>query len=247
MTLYEEAAKLIKTSEVITVFTGAGISYESGIPTFRGENGLWEKYDMKYLTLSYFREHSLGSWVFIKKVIFDIMEDKDPNQGHHILSQLEKDGFIEGLITQNIDNLHQEAGSKNTYELHGNTRKLQCLVCDTNKAIESGVLKTLPPLCPSCGSIMKPDFTFFEEALDEQVLQESEELAKNSDLMIVIGTTGVVQPAALLPWIVKDYGGKIIEINPKESAYTNKITDLFIKDSASIALEKIYNALMKEV
>jgi NAD-dependent deacetylase len=236
-----KAKELIKSSNYIVAFTGAGISVESGIPPFRGENGLWSKYDPKILDLNFFLAHPDISWKYIKEIFYDYMYDAKPNVAHYCLADLERKGKLKGIITQNIDNLHQAAGSKNVIEFHGTTKKLECTNCKSKFDSNKISLNNLPPLCPKCGEILKPDFVFFGEPIPKKAFEKSIELATNCDLMIVIGTTGEIMPASQIPYIAKENGSKIIEINPQKSAYTNTITDIYLPLKATEACLKLKN------
>lgn len=216
----------------ITVFSGAGVSVESGIPPFRGKEGLWSKYDPVFLDLSYFQNRPLDSWKMIKKIFYDFMGDAQPNGCHRMFAELENKGLVTEVITQNIDNLHQKAGSKNVIEYHGNTRNLVCLKCGKITKIKKDCLNHLPPRCEKCGAPLKPDFIFFGEGIPHQALVASEEAVKKSDLFIVAGTSGNIYPASYVPIQAKKNGARIVEINIEPSNYTDSITDLFIQKKA---------------
>jgi NAD-dependent deacetylase len=238
--MIQKAKELIQKSNFIVAFTGAGISVESGIPPFRGPNGLWSKYDPKILDLNFFLSHPDISWKYIKEIFYDYMYDAKPNKAHYCLAELERKGKLKGIITQNIDNLHQAAGSKNVIEFHGTTKKLECINCKSKFDSDKISLNKLPPLCPKCGGILKPDFVFFGEAIPEEAMKKSIYLATNCDLMIVIGTTGEIMPASQIPYLAKENKAKIIEINPEKSAYTDTITDIYLSMKATEACELLY-------
>ncbi len=242
---YQKAADLIRHSRHVTVFTGAGVSVESGVPPFRGENGLWNEYDPIILDLKNFYKNPEESWVTIKKIFYDYFGKAEPNAAHRVIARLEADGYVQAVITQNIDNLHQEAGSKNVFEFHGNSRELVCTECGAKYPVTEEILQKLPPNCEKCGEILKPDFVFFGEAIPDQAEKLSFEEAEKADLFIVIGTTGEVQPASLIPVVARSKGAKIIEINIKKSNFTDDITDLFIQEKASLAMKKIEAELYK--
>jgi NAD-dependent deacetylase len=240
---YTQAAKIIKTSKKIVAFTGAGISVESGIPTFRGVDGLWSKYDPKILDIDYFLQNPKKSWEKIKEIFYDYMQNIKPNFAHKFLAELENEGLLEAVITQNIDNLHQEAGSKNVIEFHGTAKKLICMNCYKSYESDSIDLTELPPICPKCWGLLKPDFVFFKEPIPKKALEKSLELAQNCDCMLVIGTTGEIMPASEIPKIAKQNGAKIIEINIEKSNYTDTITDIFLLNRATMASKELKNAL----
>lgn len=238
-----QVVDLLKKAKHITALTGAGVSVASGIPPFRGANGLWNKYDPIFLDLEYFYAHPQKSWRLIKEIFYDFMGDAKPNPAHFALAQLEEIGLLEAIITQNIDNLHQKSGSKNVIEYHGNSRKLVCISCEKKFDISEYVFEQLPPICPQCKKTLKPDFIFFSEAIPEKAAFDSYEEMQSSDLLILIGTTGEIIPASYLPFQAKENGAKIIEINPHKSTFTNSITDIFIKDKVEIVLPKIMKKL----
>ncbi|MBI9053594.1 MAG: NAD-dependent deacylase [Bacteroidales bacterium] len=240
----EEAIKLIKESKYTVAFTGAGISVESGIPPFRGENGLWSKYNPEILDLSYFYSHPLASWKVIKEIFYDFFGEAKPNKAHLALAELENKGILKSVVTQNIDNLHTEAGSKEVYEFHGNSRML---VCKNNHHFEASLfnLEDLPPKCTKCNETLKPDFIFFGEGIPELAYCKSFEAAEKADVIIVIGSTGEVYPAANMPKQAKANGAKIIEINPEKTLFSESITDVFLQGKASDVMEKILIGLKR--
>jgi len=241
---FVKATEIINDSSHVTVFTGAGISVESGIPPFRGENGVWNKYDPSKFSIDYFHQNPKHSWELIKEVFYEIYNEARPNKAHEILAQWENKGIIDAVITQNIDGLHQRAGSNEVYEFHGTTSRLVCLNCNQKVRLEdeddiSELLADLPPKCPQCGGILKPDFIFFGEGIPQNAYRLSINETKNADLFLVIGTTGEVMPASLLPQEASAKGAKIIEVNIKPSNYTNNITDIFLEGKATKVMQKL--------
>ena len=237
--MIEDAIELIKNSKYLTVSTGAGISVESGIPPFRGKDGVWNKFDPELLNIEYFIDNPKKSWEFSKKVFFDTIGNAKPNSAHFALAKLEKLGILKTIITQNIDNLHFKAGSKNLVEFHGNIRDLVCLDCLTKQRVAETELDILPPKCKKCGGILKPDFVFFGEEIPENALEKAIEAVEKTDVMLVIGTTGNVVPASQLPINASQQGAKIIEINIEPTVMTDQITDIFLQGKASEILSKI--------
>lgn len=240
-----KAIKLIKESKYTVAFTGAGISVESGIPPFRGETGLWSKYNPEILELSYFYQYPKESWTVIKEIFYDFFGKAKPNKAHLALAQLENLNLLKAIVTQNIDNLHFDAGSKEVYEFHGNSRML---VCSNNHTFEASSinLEDLPPKCPKCNELLKPDFIFFGEGIPELAYRKSFEAAEKADVVIVIGSTGEVYPASNMPKQAKANGATIIEINPEKTLFSESITDVFIKGKASEIMEKILIGLNKK-
>lgn len=238
----KEAADAIRRASYCTAFTGAGISVESGVPPFRGENGLWNTYDPSILELGYFHRNPEKSWPVIKEIFYNYFPKARPNPGHELLADMEEKGILKAVITQNIDDLHYRAGSRNVIEFHGNSRHLVCTSCGKKVDVSEEIIADVPPRC-ECGGIYKPDFIFFGESIPGDALRESEEAADKSDCMILIGTTGEVYPAAMIPQIASRKGARIIEINPEPSNYTGDITDIYIPAKAGEAGERLGKAL----
>ncbi len=241
----DKAVNILKQKKHITVFTGAGISVESGIPPFRGEDGLWDKYDPYFLHINYFLNNPKKSWELNKKLFYSMFSECKPNRAHSVVADLEKKGYIETVITQNIDNLHQEAGSQNVYEFHGTYKKLVCIECGEKVDFKNKYLKDLPPRCDKCNGVLKPDYIFFGEGIPQKAYQASLREAKKADVFLVIGTTGEVTPASLIPNIASKNGAMIIEVNIEKSNFTDKITDYFLKGKATVVMDELYNKLKK--
>ncbi len=235
----KEAAELLLNSRHSVGFTGAGISVESGIPPFRGKNGLWSKYDPIFLDLWYFENHPYESWVKIKEIFYDFFGKANPNKAHYVLAELESMGIIKSIITQNIDNLHQAAGSKNVIEFHGNSRTLFCNKCGKTYEFKREIIESLPPKCEECGGVLRPDFIFFSEPIRPETYEASLIEAKSADVFLVIGTTGEIMPASQIPYTAKYNGAKIIEVNIEKSNYTDSITDIFLQGKATEIMEKL--------
>ena len=237
----KQAAELIKKSKYTTAFTGAGISVESGIPPFRGENGLWNKYDPQVLDLEFFYSNPMPAWQAIKEIFYDFFGNAKPNDAHLGLAKLEQLGLLKSVITQNIDNLHQEAGNTTIYEFHGNSKRLVCNDCDAQYVFEEKFLDKIPPECPECGYILKPDFIFFGESIPELAYSKSVEEANAADVFIIIGTTGEVVPAAYIPQMAKQSGASIIEINKNPSNYTDVTSDIYLEGNATEIMNELLN------
>lgn len=241
--MYDRAARIIKNAERCVAFTGAGISVESGIPPFRGKNGLWNKYDPETFEISYFHQYPKQSWEVIREIFYDLFGQVKPNSAHYSLAELEANKLLSAVITQNVDNLHRDAGSRVVYEFHGSLKKLVCLKCRTRYKISQIDLNCLPPVCEKCGSILKPDVIFFGEAIPEPACSMSFSEADKADCFILIGTTGTVVPANMIPQRAKSNGAQIIEINPYESEYTATVTDIFLKNNATTAMENLMDEI----
>lgn len=236
---YNLAAKLIKKSAHTTLFTGAGISAESGIPPFRGDNGIWNRYNPKTLEINYFLKHPRESWKVIKEIFYTFFEQAKPNKAHQVIARMEKKGYVKAVITQNIDNLHKIAGSNVVYEFHGTTGSLTCIECSIKYNIKDVDLGKPVPLCHECKGILKPDFTFFGEAIPEPANTMSFDEAQKADVFIIIGTSGEVVPASIIPTLAKKNGAKIIEINLRPSEYTESITDIFLQGKATEVMSNL--------
>jgi NAD-dependent deacetylase len=236
---YEKAVEIIKNSKKCIAFTGAGISVESGIPPFRGKDGIWNKYDPKILDIDYFLENPKESWRKIKKIFYRYINKAEPNNAHLFLSKLEKKGFLKAVITQNIDALHQKAGSINVIEFHGTAQKTVCMNCFERYDIANVSLDELPPTCPKCWGLLKPDFVFFKEQIPKNALEQSLKLAQEADCVIIIGTSGEIMPASQIPVIAKQNSAKIIEINIEKTKYTDTLSDILLEEKASVAGKKL--------
>jgi len=236
------AARLLREAQHATVFSGAGISVESGVPPFRGPGGLWSRVDPGFIEIGYFRSHPRESWARIKEIFYDFFGTAEPNAAHRGVAALEKAGRVEAVITQNIDDLHQRAGSRDVIEFHGNSRWLVCLECGKRVAALPEQLVDLPPHCSSCSGLLKPDFIFFGEGIPEKALQRSYQEASRADLFLIIGSSGEVQPACQIPPLAKARGAKLIEVNLHESNFT-PIADVFLKGKAT----EVVSSLAREL
>ncbi|UXD21788.1 NAD-dependent protein deacylase [Ignicoccus pacificus DSM 13166] len=244
MGVYEEVARLIKKSEGNAVaLTGAGISADSGIPTFRGKDGLWRKYSPQELaTPEAFERDPELVWEWYEWRI-SLIKKADPNPAHLALAEMERLGYLRCVVTQNVDDLHERACTKCLVKLHGDIMTAKCTRCGFEvkwKEVPKGV-----PKCPLCCSPMRPAVVWFGEPLPMEALIKAEELFSSAKVALVIGTSAVVQPAGSLPLLTKENGGYIIEINPDETALT-PFADVVIREKASVALSKILESLLGE-
>ncbi|MEK9681668.1 MAG: NAD-dependent deacylase [Nitrosopumilus sp.] len=230
--MFDSIKEQIRNVKKIVLVTGAGISQESGIPTFRGKDGLWRNYDaMKLATIDAFYDNPKLVWEWYNERRQNIFS-AEPNRGHKAIAELEK--FAEVVIlTQNIDGLHQKAGSTKVLELHGSIVKIKCTVCDFNDEIITEFSEN-PPLC-KCGNILRPDVVWFGEPLPQDVWQKAIIHANQCDLMIIAGTSLVVSPANTLPIYAKQNNAMLIEINPENTEMSSEM-NLTIKDKSSNAL-----------
>lgn len=208
----KEAAAVIRNARKTIALTGAGASTESGIPDFRSKGGLWSRYDpMEYGTIGAFRADPDKVWTMLAELT-DITR-AEPNPGHLALAALEAGGFLQGIITQNIDGLHHKAGSRAVVEFHGSLETFSCLDCSNILTLKEVQQMPLPPACTNCGSILKPDIVFFDEQIPNEALLGTNELLTGADCLIVAGTSCQVVPASRIVPEVSRQGGTIIEIN----------------------------------
>lgn len=219
--------KVLRGGPKIAVLTGAGISAESGIPTFRGEDGLWKTYRAEELATpqAFRRDPSLvWEWYDWRR---GIIASKEPNAGHRTLVRWEGRFPYFVLITQNVDGLHRRAGSQNVLELHGNIWEVRCTQEGMVTENYESPLKSMPPLCPACGSMLRPNVVWFGESLPAETLEEAYAASASCDLMFVIGTSAFVQPAASLPLLAGRRGIPIVEVNPQPTPLTSSADFVF--------------------
>jgi len=244
--IIKDVASDIKASKYLVVFTGAGISVESGIPAYRGEEGLWSKFDPNlYANITYFLQDSSYYWNFFREVRYPMLKKVKPNKAHLALAELETAGNLKTVITQNIDGLHQEAGSSSVVELHGTTRVIYCLNCSQEYSMDEAFLMLetqIPPLCSECNGKLRPAVVFFGESLNPQVLRLAFEEAENCDFLLAVGSSLVVHPAADIPRIAKQRGAALAIIN-KQKTPLDTIADYVINDEAGKILPRIVQSL----
>jgi NAD-dependent deacetylase len=241
--LFERAVSALARARDVAVLTGAGVSRESGVHTFREKGGVWDTVDMERMaSLSGFTADPKKVWSWYMDRYKSLTEAR-PNPGHYALAELERKAPSFTLITQNIDGLHQEAGSVNVVELHGSIRRTRCLEEGTvfESWPEPGT--ELPPMC-RCGGMLRPDVVWFGEALPEDALARAFEKARECDLMLVVGTSAVVQPAGLLPLEARQAGAFVIEINPERTAISSYV-DVSILEPSGSALPRLVAAAFK--
>jgi NAD-dependent deacetylase len=211
-----DLGSLLRERQPCVVLTGAGISTESGIPDFRSPTGIWAQYDpMEYATIDAFRRDPVKVWEFYA-LRFEVLTHAKPNAGHLALAELERRGLVQAVVTQNIDGLHERAGSQNVIEVHGSIRTAVCLECGEHVSLEAVVvaLRDHPaPPCPSCGAILKPDVVMFGELLPAAAMERAVELARQAGLLLVVGSSLEVYPVAGLPEETVSAGGALAIVN----------------------------------
>jgi NAD-dependent deacetylase len=220
-TALDQVAALLRSSRSAIAFTGAGISVESGIPHFRGEGGLWTKFDpYKVAHIDTFRRDPAQYWTYSLE---HRRADAEPNPAHRALVDLERRGHLRAVITQNTDGLHQKAGSGQVIELHGSSRSVVCLDCEARFAradIDRLNREHCPPSCPSCGGqFLKPTVVLFGEALPEAALREAQVLARAADVVLIVGSSLQVYPAAGIPRLARQHGAQLCIINAEPTPY----------------------------
>jgi NAD-dependent deacetylase len=239
------AAHLAATRSAVAL-TGAGISIESGIPPFRGKGGLWERFDpMEIAHIDALRRDPATVWKVLVKDLKEVMDRAAPNDGHKGLARLEALGILKTVITQNVDGLHQMAGNTDVIEFHGSFAWQRCMRCD--RRVETCTVDdtVLPPRC-GCGGVLRPDAVFFGEMIPPMALWRSRESTAACEVMLVIGTSAVVQPAASMPLIAKQNGALVIEINPEPTPLTGAVSDILIPGRAGEILNRILAALERD-
>ncbi len=239
---YDKLFDRITTARHLVAFTGAGISTLAGIKDFRGKDGLYKQKDTeKMFDIDIFYEDPTVYYNLARDFIYGL-DEKEPAIVHAVLAELEEKGFLKALITQNIDLLHQKAGSKNVLEIHGSPTEHYCIQCDYKTSFEE-VAKTAKtgevPLCPNCGKQVKPAITFFGEALPQQAMNQAVQEASNADFMLILGTSLQVYPAASLPAYTLQAGGEIAIVNDQPTQF-DSYADFIFDD-----LEECFEALDK--
>ena len=214
----------LKLARSVAVLTGAGVSAESGVPTFRGNNGLWKRYRPEDLATP-------GAFARDPKLVWEwydwrrgLIAQAKPNEGHYALAELEKRVPSFSLITQNVDGLHELAGSRNVLNLHGSIWKMRCTECERERVDRRTPLPEIPPKC-QCGARLRPGVVWFGEALLPRIWQDAETAARSADIFLVVGTSAVVYPAAGLAQIAKASGARVVEINIAETVLSDRIDE----------------------
>ncbi len=217
------AADLLKAARHVCVLTGAGVSAESGVPTFRDAGGLWQGYRIEEVaTPEGFRANPQRVWAFYNARRRDLRTVR-PNPGHYALAELERRVPAFTLITQNVDRLHQRAGSRNVVEIHGNLAHVRCTRCEAERNAEGEDLPDLPR-CDRCGGLLRPAVVWFNELLPPGALAAADAAIRSCDVMLVAGTSGVVQPAASFSHWAAGHGARVIDVNPDPSAFSRSST-----------------------
>lgn len=250
------AAALLAAARCAIALTGAGLSVESGIPSFRGPGGLWTRYGPPgNLSYQEFVRDPQGWWerrlydeVTPGNPTYDLkaaVDNAAPNPGHLALAELERAGVIKSVITQNVDGLHTRAGSRSLLEIHGSRNRLRCIGCGQQWTRAGYAITDLPPVCRQCGGVIKPDTVMFGEPIPRAILDACITQVKQCDVMLLAGTSGAVNPAAQFPRLARERGAQIIEVNPAPTELT-ALADVVITGPAGTALPAIAKLLRQD-
>ncbi|PSQ69923.1 MAG: NAD-dependent protein deacylase [Bacteroidetes bacterium QH_1_64_81] len=236
-------------AEHVTVLTGAGISAESGIPTFRDPGGLWEKFDPQDLAnVEAFLDNPelVQGWYRHRR---QVVEDAEPNAGHRALADLEAHGSDVAVVTQNVDDLHHRAGSSTVIELHGNITHNYCMDCERAAApdtVDAAIQEGDPARCPECGGLVRPDVVWFGEMLPPDAMERADAATYRADVFLSVGTSAVVYPAARLPVAAQEQDAYVAEINPDTTGITDNV-DESIRGPAGEVLPDLVDAVAERV
>lgn len=239
-----EAAAVLRAAGKVVALTGAGISVGSGIPDFRSPGGLWTVFfPEQYATIEVFRDNPAKAWELFR-ALGKVLVGKEPNPAHRALAELEALGLLAGIITQNIDNLHQQAGSSRVFEIHGDHQHLQCLHCHSLVPVDPHLYQsTTIPHCAHCATPLKPNVVLFGEAVRD--LEAIHAFVADCDLLLVIGTSAQVYPAAGLPSLVRQNGGRLFECNRESVLALSTRVDYFLSGAVEQTLPALVEACRK--
>jgi NAD-dependent deacetylase len=239
-------AKLIRDAQPCVVLTGAGVSTESGIPDFRSPTGIWAEFDpLEYASIEAFRHDPAKVWSFYAPR-FAMLTEAEPNDAHRALAVLEESGYVRAIVTQNIDLLHQRAGSRDVIEVHGSIRTSSCRGCGASYPLADVValLEREPaPSCSVCGGILKPDVVFFGELLPELAIERASELAREARLLLVVGSSLEVYPVAGLPLETVEAGGRLAIVNRDPTPF-DEDAELVVHAAAGETLRAVADLLL---
>jgi NAD-dependent deacetylase len=234
----EQLAALIRDRQPVVVLTGAGISTESGVPDFRSPTGIWAQFDpLEYATLGAFHADPEKVWRFYAPR-FEMLGAAEPNRAHRALAELERRGLVRAVVTQNIDLLHERAGSRDVVEVHGSIRTSSCVACGASYPladVEPLIERDGAPRCPACGAVLKPDVVFFDELLPPAAVDRARALVREAKLLLVVGSSLEVFPVGGLPQETLDAGGAVAVVN-RTPTWVDPHAELVVRESAGDAL-----------
>ena len=238
----ERLADLLERRRPCVALTGAGISTESGIPDFRSAGGIWERYDPAEVgSIDAFRREPARVWEFYA-LRLDALNQAEPNEGHRALAELEEQGWIRAVITQNIDGLHQSAGSREVVEMHGSLREAECIHCGVRVPLEDALASLPLPPCPECGEVLKPGVVMFGELLPPAAIERAQGLAAEAGVLLVVGSSLEVHPVAALPGETLAAGGALAIVNRGGSPWDTR-ADVLLDAAAGETLRGLEAAL----
>lgn len=240
--MIERLAGLLRRCQPCVVLTGAGISTESGIPDFRSADGIWAQYDpFEVAHIDALRRDPARVWEFYA-LRLDALSQAEPNDGHRALAELEERGLVRAVVTQNVDGLHQQAGSREVVEVHGSVCEAECIHCRVRVPMEDAVASLPLPPCPECGEILKPGVVMFGELLPAQAIDRAQALAAEAGLLLVVGSSLEVHPVAALPGTTLDSGGALAIVNRGGTPWDSK-AELVLDAAAGQTLRGLAAAL----
>jgi NAD-dependent protein deacetylase/lipoamidase len=238
----QQLAELMREQRPCVVLTGAGISQESGIPTFRSADGIWAQYDpFEVAHIDAFRRDPARVWEFYA-LRLDALAPAEPNDGHRALAELEQQGWIRAIVTQNVDGLHQRAGSREVVEVHGSLREAECVHCGVRVPMAEAVASLPLPACPECGEVLKPGVVMFGELLPALAIERAQQLAAEAGLLLVVGSSLEVHPVAALPGATVAAGGALALVNHDGTPWDSR-AQLVIDGGAGETLRAVAIAL----
>lgn len=244
----ERLAAEIRRADSVVALTGAGVSTASGVPSFRGEGGIWEQFDQRDFHFRRFRADPAGFWADRIDLRETFYGDRDiqPNAAHDALAAMEREGYLDGLITQNVDGLHTAAGSETVVELHGTNRDVECVECGARSDAEGAFARArdgeLPPTCNTCGGVLKPAVVLFGESMPDEPTLRAHELTGGADVFLAVGSSLTVHPAASLPSRAQDAGATLAIVN-LESTPLSATAEFDIRGDVTEVLPKLVESV----
>jgi NAD-dependent deacetylase len=238
----ERLAELFPEHRPCVVLTGAGISTESGIPDFRSAEGIWARYDpFEVAHIDALRRDPVRVWEFYARRL-EALAKAEPNDGHRAIAELEERGWIRAVVTQNVDGLHQRAGSREVVEVHGSLREAECSGCALRVPMADAIASLPLPACPECGEVLKPGVVMFGELLPVEAIEQAQQLAAEAGLLLVVGSSLEVHPVAALPGEALAAGGALAIVNRGETPWNSR-AELVLDAEAGETLRRLASAL----